>query len=104
MRTLRALPEVSDDMARAGLWYNRRQPGLGLAFAESAYLLMEELAGAPLTHRLVYKDFRRGFMKRFPYAVYYIAAADEVVITLVFHTARNPATVKRLLTKREGLI
>jgi hypothetical protein len=104
MRTLRALPEVSVDVARAGLWYNRKQPGLGFEFAEAAYLLMEELTAAPLARRVVYRDFRRGFMKRFPYAIYYLTTSDEVVITLVFHTARNPATVKRLLRKREGTV
>jgi plasmid stabilization system protein ParE len=101
MRRLRALPEVSDDIVKAAKWYRRKHPELGLEFAEAAYDFVEEIFTTPLTRRLVYKDYRRGFMHRFPYAIYYRVSEDEVVISLVFHTARNPATMRRLLRNRE---
>ena len=102
MRTVRALPEVSGDISRAARWYNRREPGLGFRFAETSYQVIDDLAAAPLAHRLIYREFRRGLMKRFPYAFYYKVTDSEMVIVLVFHTARNPDTLKRMLRKREA--
>ena len=98
---LRTLPEVSDDIAGAVNWYRQERPDLGTEFIEDIYVFLEEIFATPLTRRLVYKDYRRGFMQRYPYAVYYRVSRDEVVISLVFHTARNPATMRRILRSRE---
>jgi plasmid stabilization system protein ParE len=101
---LRALPEVSDDIAEAALWYRQEHHDLGAKFTDAVYVFLEEIFATPLTRRLVYKEYRRGFIHRFPYAVYYRVSKDEVVISLVFHTARNPATIRRILRSREKLI
>jgi toxin ParE1/3/4 len=98
---LRALPEVSDDIAGAANWYRQERHDLGVEFTEAVYVFLDEIFATPLTRRLAYKEYRRGFMKRFPYAVYYRVSKDEVVISLVFHTARNPATIRRILRSRE---
>jgi len=103
MTRLRALSEVSDDIAKAANWYRKEQPDLGAKFIDDVYAFLEEIFATPLTGRLVYKEYRRGFMKRFPYAVYYRVSRDEVVIALVRHTARNPATIRRILRSREKL-
>jgi plasmid stabilization system protein ParE len=100
---LRALPEVSDDIAEAANWYRHEHPDLGTEFIEAVYVFLEEIFATPLTRRLVYKNYRRGFMHRFPYAVYYRVSRDEIVISLVFHTARNPATMRQILRSREKL-
>jgi len=100
---LRALPEVSDDIVQAANWYRQERHDLGVEFTEAVYSFLEDIFNAPLTRRLVYKDYRRGFMRRFPYAVYYRVGRDEVIISLVFHTARNPATMRRILRSREKL-
>jgi|ERR1019366_2148414 plasmid stabilization system protein ParE len=98
---LHALPEVSDDIAEAANWYRRERHELGSEFADAVYAFLEDIFATPLTRRLVYKDYRRGFMERFPYAIYYRVSRDEVVISLVFHTARNPATMRQILRSRE---
>jgi len=100
---LRALPEVSDDIAKAANWYRKERPDLGIEFIEDVYVFLEDIFATPLTRRLVYKEYRRGIMHRFPYAVYYRVSKDEVVISLVRHTARNPATIRRILRSREKL-
>jgi plasmid stabilization system protein ParE len=98
---LRALPEVSDDITAAALWYRQEYHDLGTEFTDAVYAFLDEIFATPLTRRLVYKEYRRGFMRRFPYAVYYRVNNDEVVISLVFHAARNPATIRRILRSRE---
>jgi plasmid stabilization system protein ParE len=98
----RALPEVSDDIAEAAKWYREERCGLGADFVKAAYEFLDEISATPLTRTLVYKDYRRGFMRRFPYAVYYRVGGDEVIVSLVFHTARNLAGIRRILRSREN--
>jgi plasmid stabilization system protein ParE len=98
---LRALPEVSDDIAEAVKWYREGNPDLGIEFIGAVYAFLNEIFATPLTRKLVYREYRRGFMRRFPYAVYYRIDRDELVVSLVFHTARNPATIRRILRSRE---
>ncbi len=99
---LRALPEVSDDIAEAARWYREGNTDLGIEFVEAVYLFLNEIFAAPLIRKHVYREYRRGFMRRFPYAVYYRVGPDELVVSLVFHTARNPATIRRILRSREN--
>jgi plasmid stabilization system protein ParE len=103
MIRLCVLPEVRDDIAEAAKRYRQERLDLGVEFVEAVYVFLEEIFATPQTRRLVYKDYRRGFMRRFPYAVYYRVGKDEVVVSLVFHTARNPATIRRILRSRESL-
>jgi plasmid stabilization system protein ParE len=98
---LRALPEVSDDIAEAANWYRKERPDLANEFVENVYVFLEEIFATPLIRRLVYKEYRRGVMQRFPYAIYYRVSTDEVIISLIRHTARNPATIKRILRERQ---
>jgi plasmid stabilization system protein ParE len=102
MTRQRVLPEVRDDIAEAANRYRRERLDLGVEFVESVYGFLEEIFATPLTRRLVYKDYRRGFMRHFPYAVYYRVGRDEVIVSLIFHTARNPATIRRILRSREN--
>ena len=102
MIRLCVLPEVRDDIAEAAKRYRQERLDLGVEFVEAVYVFLEEIFATPQTRRLVYKDYRRGFMRRFPYAVYYRVGKDEVVVSLVFHTARNPATMRRILRSREN--
>jgi len=44
---LRALPEVSHDIAMAANWYRKERPDLGAEFIEAVYVFLEEF----LPHR-----------------------------------------------------
>jgi hypothetical protein len=41
-------------------------------------------------HAVVHENYRRGLVRRFPYAVFYEYAEDTVTIYGIFHTSRNP--------------
>jgi len=41
-------------------------------------------------HPVVHDNYRRGLVRRFPYAVFYEHAEATVTIYCVFHTSRNP--------------
>jgi plasmid stabilization system protein ParE len=97
---LRVLPEAFRDLAETVDWYNARQDGLGEEFEWRFYTRVESLPGNPLACAVAYRDFRRLLLNKFPYAVYYRIHRQEIVISLIFHAARNPATLRRMLKSR----
>jgi len=102
MRHLRVLPEVWDDLDEAVSWYDE-QGGkvLGDRFAAAFDAQLEPIAEMAVTHRRVYKQFSRVFAKPFPYAIYFRIHEDWVVVTLLWHTARNPEDLKSSLDERD---
>lgn len=39
---------------------------------------------------MVFEDYRRALVRRFPYAVFYEYADNTVTVYCLFHTARDP--------------
>ena len=98
---LRLRPELVEDAHEAFVWYEAAATGLGHDFLRSYFATVAALQRQPLIYRRVYKDFRRAFLGRFPYALYFRMEADAVVIFLLIHGARDPAFVRRLLRERK---
>ena len=44
----------------------------------------------PEMHAVAHENYRRGLVRRFPYAAFYEYAADRVTVYGIFHTSRNP--------------
>lgn len=104
MTQIRILPEVWDDAGRAAAWYDRKGgKGLGDRFLAAFREQLPEILQRAGTHRLVYKQFSRVFAKPFPYAIYFRIYGDWVVVTLLWHTARNPAKLRAMLDERDAL-
>ncbi len=101
MMRLRALPEVSDDIAAAANWYRQIDVDLSVDYVEAVYASLGLIFATPLIRKPVYKEYRRGLMRRFPYVVYYRVANEELIIALIIHTARDPVRVRRILLSRE---
>jgi len=51
----------------------------------------------PGLHAVVHDHYRRGLMRRFPYAVFYEHAENTVTVYGVLHTARDPDKWRRRL-------
>ena len=101
MKQTRVLPEVWDDLDEAVEWYDQqggKEVGDKLAAAFDAQL--EPIAAQAGIHRLIYKQFSRVFAKPFPYAIYFRIKDDWVVVTLLWHTARNPEGLRTTLSER----
>jgi len=47
----------------------------------------------PLTFPIVHRTFRRILLHRFPYALFYHAGGDLIVVVGVLHQARDPETM-----------
>ena len=83
-------PEAEEDIADAYAWYENHRPGLGEEFFSCVEACIEAIRRAPEMHALVHENYRRGLVRRFPYAVFYEYTEGTVRIYSVFHTSRDP--------------
>jgi plasmid stabilization system protein ParE len=88
---IRLLPEARDEFDAAVDWYEQQRAGLGAAFLDRVREVFARIAANPQLHATVYQDVRKAVVQKFPYVVLYKEEAGEVVVTAVFHTARDPA-------------
>lgn len=84
-------PEARDELLEAQAWYEQRAAGLGAAFARAVEAAVESLQRAPHQYPVVHRDIRRVLLRRFPFAIFYRAADDEIIVLAVFHLARDSA-------------
>lgn len=85
---VRSLAEA--DVREATRWYEGKQNGLGAKFILELDALYERIARAPQQFPEIERGIRRALLHRFPYAVYFIAGDDELVILAVLHQHRQP--------------
>ena len=71
-------------------WYEERAPGVGSRFLDQVQRLLEEIQLAPLRYTCVRRDVRMALVRRFPYAVFYRAIENSIVVYSVFQTSRDP--------------
>lgn len=88
-------PEASADVAEAFAWYESRQSGLGGLFEADLDRTLQQIAAMPEAGRIVHRTLRRGHLRRFPFAVYYVVDMASVVIRGVLHTSRHPREWRR---------
>lgn len=99
LRELVLAPEAFDDLRSAYRWYEERRSGLGLAFEHAIEAAMSRIQRSFDGHPEVAAPFRRAIVRRFPFDLYYTFDDRQVVVVLIFHTARDPATILRRLGK-----
>ena len=99
--SLSFLPEVENDAIMGYEWYEDRSPGLGDDFLRLFYAYAIEIPRNPELYNIVHKDFRRRLLRRFPYAIYFRIEDQVVVISGLFHCARNPILIEDLLNDRD---
>ena len=102
MKQLRILPEAWEDADEAAAWYDKKGGReLGDRFLAAFRAQLPEIVRFARTHRKVYKEFSRVFAKPFPYAIYFRIHQDWGVVTLLWHTARNPGDLRTTLSERD---
>jgi plasmid stabilization system protein ParE len=90
-------PEAEQDIAEAYGWYEGQRVGLGEEFLSRVDACIQGILRNPERHRVVHENYRRGLLRRFPYAVFYEHAAGVVTVYCVFHTSRDPEKWRRRL-------
>ena len=84
------LPDAQADLQNAKEWYERQRGGLGAAFILAVEEALERFSRNPEMHPIVHQSVRRAIIRQFPYAVYYLIEADEIIVLGVFHASRYP--------------
>jgi len=83
-------PEAQKDIREAFEWYEARQADLGLDFIREIETVFQYVEQYPMTFRKIYKELRRAFPRRFPYAVYYLVKGTSVIVKGVLHQRKRP--------------
>ncbi len=82
---LRPLARV--ELAEAVAWY---EAGLGLELKDEVDVVLGQAAETPGRFRRVRGEVRRALLRRFPYALHFLAEPDAIVVLAVFHVRRDP--------------
>jgi plasmid stabilization system protein ParE len=80
-----------DEADEAAQWYEQRQAGLGTVFVVELQRVLDQIASQPDRYPIVQGDTREAPVSRFPYCVYYRIRTTHIVVTAIFHTARDPS-------------
>jgi len=91
------LPAAELDLAEAFAWYESQRPGLGRGFLDEAEIVFRRISEFPLVFPAVEDVVRRGLLKRFPFAVYFLPEAAGVKVYAVLHHRREPGIWKQRL-------
>ena len=94
---LRIVPEAVADLTDAYLWYEQRRPGLGEEFLGCVDACINLIRRNPELFEVVYEDYCRALVRRFPYSLFYEYAGDAVILHAVLHAAQDPEKWRRRL-------
>jgi plasmid stabilization system protein ParE len=85
-------PDAEADLAEAAAWYEERRPGLGLEFTRAVRALLATVERDPLRYPLARHEVRRALVRRFPFAVYFVAEPEATTVLACLHVRRDPQT------------
>jgi toxin ParE1/3/4 len=83
--------DAEQDLTDAYAWYEAQRFGLGEEFLTSVEARLESILRSPEAYAVIHENYRRGLVRRFPYAIFYEYDIQTVTIYAVFHTAQDPA-------------
>jgi toxin ParE1/3/4 len=90
-------PEAAKDIRSVHAWYREISPQFAAAFVRRIDEAIEYAREWPLMYQLVYRDFRRVPLRRFPYALFYRAEDERIVVVAVLHQVRDPQFIESRL-------
>lgn len=90
MTSFRILPQASEELEAAVVYYNSQRSKLGTTFLSEFENTVERILNLPMAARIVRGSVRRRAIRRFPFSVLYRPGTDEVVIVAVAHRRRRP--------------
>jgi plasmid stabilization system protein ParE len=88
-------PQADAEIREAVAWYEAQRIGLGREFIAALDAAVQRIRRAPSQYSRLEtlpeeENIRRLLLRRFPYAVIYEAADDEIKILAVAHNRRRP--------------
>ena len=83
-------PFAETDVREAALWYEDKRGGLGSEFVLELDALYERTLQNPRLFPEIGEGARRALLRRFPYAIYFVAGEEVIVVIAVLHQHRRP--------------
>jgi len=88
---------AGEDLEDAGLFYEAREPGLGERFLDDVDRLLLQIQENPVRFPVVDHGVRRGLVKSFPYAIYFLVDEGAIIVLGVLHQHRKTGVWLRRL-------
>lgn len=82
-RAISFRPEAEAEAVETRDWYEGRRAGLGAAFRRALDEAVERIVANPLQFPRARGETRRAILRRFPYAVYFRVAGEDIVVLAV---------------------
>ena len=89
-RELILAPEAEAEIAEAADWYDQQKSGLGVEFVLAVASTLAAIHENPFQYQIVWKEYRRAGIARFPYGLIYRLTDRELMVIACFHGRRNP--------------
>jgi plasmid stabilization system protein ParE len=83
-------PLAEADLENAAHWYGEERARLAERFLRDVDQTFARVRERPLQFPTVSGDVRRALLHTFPYAVYFRASEDSIVVLAVLHLRRDP--------------
>lgn len=87
-------PEAEAEIIEAFNWYETQSPGLGGEFLRAVKQAEAIIARNPYLYQVHYRAVRRGYLRRFPYALHYLNDGEDVSVISCYHFRRDPGQWK----------
>lgn len=84
------IDDTETDIKDAVEWYRGVGTGLDDEFIRAVDASLHAICRNPSLYPEVYKNVRRGLLRKFPYGIYYFVFEETVVVLACFHSRRNP--------------
>lgn len=78
------------DLENAYDYYEEQSVGLGERFGDELEEMLTYLEKYPQHFPVVKGEYRQALINRFPFVVLYKIVGNEVIVSAVFHTSRDP--------------
>ncbi len=88
--TYEFFPSARAELFEAVLYYEEKDPGLGLRFRNEIYPAISTILKDPFVWRERAAGYRRVNLPAFPYHIAYIVERDVILIVAIAHSARKP--------------
>jgi plasmid stabilization system protein ParE len=82
--------KAKDEIFEAYRWYEQKQEGLGEEFLGALDVIVAKIETNPNLYPLIWKDFRRALLPKFPYAIFYKLGQNKIIVSACFHLKRDP--------------
>jgi plasmid stabilization system protein ParE len=93
---VRILSAAAKDLTKAMDYYESQSDGLGEDFLDEYEKTISRICKFPAAWACVNPDLRRCLMRRFPYAVFYTVAAEEIIVTAIADLRMDPDSIQML--------